>query len=516
MTDPDVAVVIPAYNEAKVIRACLTAPGLEGPDGPVQLVVADNGSQDRTVEIALSYGADVVHATRRGAAAARNAGIAATDTDYVALIDADCIARAGWLPELCTVLGQSSHAGVGGLTRWLARRRQTAEFYARNYKTNAQVTRERPPILQTSNAVFRRESLEEVGCFRSAVRWCEDVELCTRIGDRGGTFGYLASAVVDSWAPDNALSHLRQYYTYGVGIEHVRALHPTVFIDRSRPGGWARLLRQAIHPAPPQTRVDGAKRMLMELCYSAGRLDGHVRHGLFERASSRRTLLRAHDRCREGIGARCCITIEGGPSRATQYVLRALRRHGATAAFFVTGEQSERHPELVHEMLAEGHAVYHSSWSGERLDTLSAADITATLAKTAAAVRRVTGNGVARLVRLPFGGGVDDPYVHEAIADWDSSVDIVQWTVDADAWRVARHCRSVRDVAAHARRAAERVLSSTVLAGSIVRLHDPGFRATGSLHERCVTTVLEQILVGLRDAAISTVPASEAVRSASA
>jgi glycosyltransferase involved in cell wall biosynthesis len=87
----EVSVVIPCLNEAnslafcvdKAIRAFHSA-GLSG-----EVVVADNGSTDGSIEIAESHGARVVRVPQRGYGAALQAGIAASRGKFIIMGDAD-------------------------------------------------------------------------------------------------------------------------------------------------------------------------------------------------------------------------------------------------------------------------------------------------------------------------------------------------------------------------------------------------------------------------------------------
>ncbi|MCI0404354.1 MAG: glycosyltransferase family 2 protein [Acidobacteria bacterium] len=85
---PQVAVIIPAYNEEKSIAQVLRDIPAAWAD---QVLVVDNGSTDRTAEIARSSGASVVRETERGYGAACLAGIGALprDTEIVVFLDAD-------------------------------------------------------------------------------------------------------------------------------------------------------------------------------------------------------------------------------------------------------------------------------------------------------------------------------------------------------------------------------------------------------------------------------------------
>src|SRR5271169_6323119 len=87
----DVSVVIPCLNEAKSISFCVEkalksfqAAGLRG-----EVLVADNGSTDGSIEIAEKLGARVVRVEQRGYGAALRAGISAARGAFIIMGDAD-------------------------------------------------------------------------------------------------------------------------------------------------------------------------------------------------------------------------------------------------------------------------------------------------------------------------------------------------------------------------------------------------------------------------------------------
>ena len=90
-TCPEVSVVIPCLNEERTIGACIDralaafeAAGIVG-----EVVVADNGSSDLSVEIAQRHSARVAHASAKGYGSALRKGIEAARGEFVVLGDAD-------------------------------------------------------------------------------------------------------------------------------------------------------------------------------------------------------------------------------------------------------------------------------------------------------------------------------------------------------------------------------------------------------------------------------------------
>jgi glycosyltransferase involved in cell wall biosynthesis len=87
----DVSVVIPCLNEANSLGLCIdkAVDAIRQARLVGEVVVADNGSGDDSVEIAERHGARVIHVAERGYGAALRAGIAATRGPIIIMGDAD-------------------------------------------------------------------------------------------------------------------------------------------------------------------------------------------------------------------------------------------------------------------------------------------------------------------------------------------------------------------------------------------------------------------------------------------
>src|SRR4051794_12436957 len=88
---PRVSVVIPCLNESENIVECVTrARTVLAEHGmAAEVVVADNGSDDGSAELARGAGATVVNEPRRGYGSAYLAGFAAARGEYIVMADAD-------------------------------------------------------------------------------------------------------------------------------------------------------------------------------------------------------------------------------------------------------------------------------------------------------------------------------------------------------------------------------------------------------------------------------------------
>ena len=86
-----VSVVIPCLNEAETIAECIVRArtAMEKASIRGEVVVADNGSDDGSAEIAAECGARVIHEPRRGYGSAYLAGFSAALGRYVVMADAD-------------------------------------------------------------------------------------------------------------------------------------------------------------------------------------------------------------------------------------------------------------------------------------------------------------------------------------------------------------------------------------------------------------------------------------------
>ena len=85
-----ISVVIPAYNAGKYLGRTIESV-LAQSRAPDEIIIVDDGSTDNTADVAAGYGAKIkyIHQENAGASAARNAGINAASSEWIAFLDSD-------------------------------------------------------------------------------------------------------------------------------------------------------------------------------------------------------------------------------------------------------------------------------------------------------------------------------------------------------------------------------------------------------------------------------------------
>ena len=111
----DVSVVMPCLNEKDTIGACIdrAAAALREHGISGEVIVADNGSSDGSIEIARKHGARVVHQPERGYGAAYMKGISAARGRYILIGDSDNTYDFSDLPRLIAPLRQGKDLVMG-------------------------------------------------------------------------------------------------------------------------------------------------------------------------------------------------------------------------------------------------------------------------------------------------------------------------------------------------------------------------------------------------------------------
>lgn len=180
---PTVSVVIPAYNEARVIARCLGSL-LDQTHRPHEIIVVDDGSTDSTREIVRSFGGvTLIEQTHEGSGAARNKGANAATGEVLCFVDADMHFARDFLAHLVAPIAVGEAIGTFHAIEYVA---NPHERWARLWNVNQRlpITRKLPEEYPEQQAVFRtirRDDFLRVGGF-IAGGYDDDLSLAERLG----------------------------------------------------------------------------------------------------------------------------------------------------------------------------------------------------------------------------------------------------------------------------------------------------------------------------------------------
>lgn len=195
------------------------------------------------------------------------------------------------------------------------------------------------------------------------------------------------------------------------------------------------------------------------------------------------------------------LTFDGGSSdNAAAEVLAALRSKGVRCTMFLTGAFIRRYPELVRQMVADGHEIGNHTWSHPHLTTYAENGRHTTrpgvtremlqheLLRTADLFRKVTGKEMAKLWRAPFGE-------HNAeIRSWAAEIGYRQvgWTMGRNGSETMDTLDWVADKDSPAYQTAEEIVERIVhfghsdlsgAAGAIILMHLGTERKEDQVHK---------------------------------
>jgi glycosyltransferase involved in cell wall biosynthesis len=188
--------VVPAYNEEAYLPACLESILAQTRElgDRVEIIVVNNASTDRTRDVALGYpGVRVVDEQRKGLTFARQAGFAASTGELIANVDSDARLTPGWVaqvlrefegrPELVALSGPLVYYDLTPSQRITVRLFYAVAFLV--YVLNRYVLRA-GSMVQGGNFVLRREALEKIGGFNTAIAFYgEDTDIARRMNGVG-------------------------------------------------------------------------------------------------------------------------------------------------------------------------------------------------------------------------------------------------------------------------------------------------------------------------------------------
>ena len=224
---PFFSVIIPAYGRPQLLAKCLDALAAQQyARDRFEIIVVDDGSPgslEPVVEAFQNKITIVYHwQPNRGPAAARNAGAARAQGQYLAFTDDDCAPTSTWLHQLATQLLKEPDKMVGGYTKNALPRNPfsiTSQLLIDYLYHHYNRTESRARFFTSNNFAVAVDLFWQVGGFDETMPLAagEDRELCDRWLEKGLGMVYLPRAVILHAHNLRFFSFWRQHFNYGRG-----------------------------------------------------------------------------------------------------------------------------------------------------------------------------------------------------------------------------------------------------------------------------------------------------------
>jgi len=341
-----ISVVIPALNEEKFIGECLESLKKQDYPGKYEIIVADNGSTDRTVDIARSFGVKVISCVEeKNVTHARQVGADAALGDIIAQADADTMYPSDWLSKLARHF--DTHPGTAALAgrffykdppSW-----QGFEYWVRNTANRLSIKLVgRPMLVSGATFAFRKSSFVNVGGYGDASFSADQLGISARLSKMGKIF------------------YDKDFYVYTSSRSVRKPLAVCIMEAGGHIGRWLGYLSKTwmnnLEQYANKTtlrravfRVSPLAVIVIILAYGYFIPTSPVFGKVYYKGDSHNKVV--------------ALTFDDGPNEPyTSEILDILDKNNIKATFFCVGKNVELYPETAKRIVDEGHVLGNHSY----------------------------------------------------------------------------------------------------------------------------------------------------------
>ncbi|RLJ02896.1 MAG: hypothetical protein DRP11_02360 [Candidatus Aenigmatarchaeota archaeon] len=223
---PSVSVIVPAYNEEDVLAGTVESLlNLDYPKDKLEIIVVDDGSTDRTLEVARRFEPEVKvieKGENRGKAHSLNMGIKIARGELIACLDADSFVEPDSLKKM---VGFFEDKNVGCVTpalkvknpRNLLSKIQYSEYLLNIFLRRVLAFMDAVPVAPGPFSIYRKSVLEEIGGFDEN-NLTEDMEIALKMHNAGYRIENSTTAEVFTICPEKLKPLYKQRVRWYRGV----------------------------------------------------------------------------------------------------------------------------------------------------------------------------------------------------------------------------------------------------------------------------------------------------------
>jgi len=459
-----ISVIIPARNEEKYIESCIRSVKLQN-FSDYEIIVVDNGSTDKTAEIAKTLGVRVVSEPKVGLPRAREKGREIANGDLLVYLDADMKIPPLYLSRIFEHFEKHGNAvavsnpfffydgnwRINVLTRFFFK-----IFFPIYCKSLKVLTI--PRVLFGANFAIRREALEKIGGFDNSLEFYgEDTDISKRISKEGDIDFISDLCTFTSARRYTEQGILKTTFVYFANYFFMLLFNRPISLPNFRLGPIFKYGTISVSIVMP---------LIYGLVYPKSEIFGHVIHGINSRSKV------------------VALTFDDGPNgKYTEQVLDILRNENIKGTFFLIGKNVEVYPNIAREIVRQGHCVGNHSYTHPwLLPVMRKKALVAEVNKAETAIYNATGVRPV-LFRPPH--GLRTPWMISTIRKM--GYEVITW----DDMTTDYFARS------KPKKIAKRIISR-VRPGSIIVLHD-GLNLNHGVNRENMIEALKIIIPALKE-----------------
>jgi len=231
-----ISVIVPAFNAKSTIGECVKAVLKQKTQEEFELIIVDDGSTDKTFEMAKKFRKAKIYVKKHsGPAAARNSGARKAKGEIILFTDSDCIPAENWIEEMAKPFKEKKVVAAQGAYK-TKQKSLVARFVQQEIEDRYNKMKKSEEIdwVGTYSAAYRKKTFFEVKGFDEGfpIASGEDIDLSFKLSKKG-RIEFNPKAIVYHKHPSSLLNYFKTKFFRGYWRVPLYQKHPKKIVRDS-------------------------------------------------------------------------------------------------------------------------------------------------------------------------------------------------------------------------------------------------------------------------------------------